>query len=249
VISYKDMGIVPEAFRNFLALLGWSPGAAGKHADGRDREIFSSEEFIQLFTLSGISKSNAVFDNDKLAWFNTEWIRRYSAQDLLPLIESEWAKFGFKSTRSEPEVLAAIDLLKPRARNLTDFATAFRAYFSDDFSCDPAAVAKFLKDASTRELLVELGDRYASLPEFTEASAEQTLRAFAEEKGVKPGVLINGARVALTGQAVAPSLFAVMVNLGKERVVRRLRAAASISPAPDAQTEANQTSAEARQPA
>ncbi|MDQ1694373.1 MAG: glutamyl-tRNA synthetase [Acidobacteriaceae bacterium] len=253
VISYKDMGIVPEAFRNFLTLLGWSPGAAGKDADGRDREIFSSEELIQLFTLGGISKSNAVFDNDKLAWFNTEWIRRYSAQDLLPLIESEWEKFGFRPTRSDGDVLAAIDLLKPRARNLTDFAAAFRAYFSDEYSFDPAALAKFLKDASTRELLVELGDRYASAAEFTEISAEQILRAFAEEKGVKPGVLINGARVALTGQAVAPSLFAVMVNLGGDRVVRRLRAAASITP-PDAQTQAvqepaKQTGAEARQPA
>ena len=78
VISYKEMGIVPEAFRNFLALLGWTPKAAEK-----DREIFSSEELIQLFSLDGISKSNAVFDNDKLAWFNTEYIRAYSSEKLL----------------------------------------------------------------------------------------------------------------------------------------------------------------------
>src|SRR6201997_3377063 len=83
VTSYKDMGIMPEAFRNFLALLGWAPGPAH-----RDREIFSSDELIQLFSLEGISKSNAVFDSDKLAWFNTEWIRRYSAEQLLPLIEA-----------------------------------------------------------------------------------------------------------------------------------------------------------------
>ena len=106
---------------------------------------------------------------------------------------------------------------------------SFCAYFSDDFTFDPAAVTKFLKDSTTRDLLVELGGRYDSAPEFTEASAEQLLRAFAEEKGVKPGVLINGARVALTGQAVAPSLFAVMLALGRERVVRRLQSAASIS--------------------
>jgi glutamyl-tRNA synthetase len=103
-------------------------------------------------------------------------------------------------------------------------------------------VAKFLKDETTRQLLVELSGRYAAVPEFTEASAEQTLRGFAEEKAVKPGVLINGARVALTGQAVAPSLFAVMVALGRERVERRLHAASSI-PAPA------ETSAEAPQPA
>ena len=231
VISYKEMGIVPEAFRNFLALLGWTPGAAGKDADGRDREVFSSEELIQLFTLEGISKSNAVFDNDKLAWFNTEWIRRLSAPALLPLIEEEWKKTGLTPERSEADVLTAIDLLKPRARNLTDFAVAFRAYFSDVFDYDAAAVAKFLKDPATRDLLVALGDRYAEAAEFTEASTEATLRSFAEAHSLKPGVLINGARVALTGQGVAPSLFAVMMALGRQRVVDRLRAAAAI-PAP-----------------
>ena len=231
VISYKDMGIVPEAFRNFLALLGWSPGAAGKDADGRDREIFGSEELIRLFSLEGISKSNAVFDNDKLAWFNTEWIRRYTAEQLLPLIEAEWVKSKFWTARTAAETLAAIELLQPRARNLTDFATSFRAYFSDEFPLDPAAVAKFLKDDSTRALLAELGIRYAGQTEFSEVSAEQVLRSFAEEKGVKAGALINGARVALTGQAVAPSLFAVMVVLGRDRVVKRLAAAHEIAAA------------------
>lgn len=225
VISYKEMGIVPEAFRNFLALLGWTPGAAGKDANGKDRELFSSDELIQLFSLDGISKSNAVFDNDKLAWFNTEYIRAYDPEKLLPLIEEEWAKVEFTPDRPKQEVLAAIELVKPRARNLKDFATAFLAYFGDKFTYDTAAVTKFLKEESVRKQLVELAARYESAPEFTEASTEQVLRSFAEEKGVKAGGLINGARVALTGQAVAPSLFAVMVNLGKDRVVKRLAVA------------------------
>ncbi|HVJ08210.1 MAG TPA: glutamate--tRNA ligase [Acidisarcina sp.] len=228
VISYKDMGIVPEAFRNFLSLLGWSPGAAGKDADGKDREIFSSEELIQLFSLEGISKSNAVFDNDKLAWFNTEYIRAYPVEKLLPLIEEEWEKAGLKPTRTPGEIAAAIELLKPRARNLKDFAGAFKAYFTDTFEFDTAAVTKFFKDDSLRGRLVELAARYKAAPEFTEASTEQVLRAFAEEKGMKAGALINGARVALTGQGVAPSLFAVMVSLGKERVVKRLATAGEI---------------------
>lgn len=217
VIAYKDMGIVPEAFRNFLALLGWSPGPAHK-----DREIFSSEDLVQLFTLDGISKSNAVFDNDKLAWFNTEYIRAYDSARLLPLIETEWRAAEFTPTRSGDEILAAIDLLKPRARSLKDFAGAFRAYFSDDFEYDPAAVTKFLADASLPALLQELAARYAGAAEFSEASAEEVLRTFAADKGLKAGVLINGSRVALTGQAVAPSLFAVMTSLGRERVVQRL---------------------------
>ncbi len=221
VLAYQDMGIVPEAFRNFLALLGWTPGSGGQ-------ELFSSDELIHLFSLSGIAKSNAVFDNDKLAWFNTEWIRRYSPQELMPLIEEEWAKSEFHPDRSREEIFAAIALLQPRARSLKDFAGAFRGYFSDAYEFDTAAVAKFVPDERLRGLLVELGERYEKLSEFSEATAEQLLRAFAEEKGVKAGALINGSRVALTGQAVAPSLFAVMAALGKERVVKRLEGAGAI---------------------
>ncbi len=223
VISYKEMGIVPEAFRNFLSLLGWTPGQVKDEA-GKDREIFGSDELIQLFSLDGISKSNAVFDNDKLAWFNMEWIRKYPAEKLLPLIEVEWDKAKLEPSRRPEDILTTIDLVKQRARNLTDFAGSFRAYFTDEFPYDAAAVTKFLSDESARGLLVELAARYKSATEFTEATTEAVLRGFAEEKAVKAGILINGARVALTGQGVAPSLFAVMVALGKERVVARLLA-------------------------
>ncbi|HEY0757809.1 MAG TPA: glutamate--tRNA ligase [Acidisarcina sp.] len=233
VISYKELGIVPEAFRNFLALLGWTPrdsawASSTKDAAGKEREIFGSEELISLFSLDGISKSNAVFDNDKLAWFNTEYIRAYPAGKLLPLIEEEWSRINFVPQQSREALLSLIDLLKPRARSLRDFSGAFLAYFRDDFEFDAAAVGKFFKDDELRTLLVELGLRYQGESEWTEASTEQLLRSFAEQKQVKAGLLINGARVALTGQGVAPSLFAVMVALGKERVVRRLSAAAAI---------------------
>jgi glutamyl-tRNA synthetase len=231
VLAYQDMGIMPEAFRNFLALLGWTPGK-----EDAQKELFASGELIELFSLSGIARSNAVFDNDKLAWFNTEWIRRYGPKELLPLIQEEWTKTGFASNRTVEEILATIALLQPRARNLKDFAAAFRGYFSDAYEYDTAAVAKFLPDERSRALLVELGDRYQHLDEFTEPAGEQLLRAFAEEKGVKAGSLINGSRVALTGQGVAPSLFAVMAALGKDRVVKRLKAAGAI-PSPQGKSE------------
>lgn len=221
VISYKDEGIVPEAFRNFLSLLGWTPPPGTK-------EMLGDEELIQLFSLEGISHSNAVFDRPKLDWFNTEYIRAYPAEKLLPLIEEEWQKAGVQVAGNREHLLATIELLKPRARNLKDFANSFRAFFSDAYENDPAAVEKFLKDAAVREMLVELGGLYASAPEFTEASTEHVLRDLATAKGVKAGGLINGARVALTGQAVAPSLFAVMVNLGREKTVARLQGAKEI---------------------
>jgi glutamyl-tRNA synthetase len=229
VMAYKEMGIVPEAFRNFLALLGWSPGEGAKQPDGSDREIFSTEELIQMFSLAGIAHSNAVFNNEKLAWYNTEYIRAYDPSRLQPLIEEEWRAVNYQPLRSPEEILAAIALLQPRARSLKDFASTFLAYFGDQYSMDEAAVKKFLSDAAVRQMLAELGRRYAALADFTEVSTEELLRAYAAEKEVKAGVLINGARVALTGQAVAPSLFAVMLCLGRATVVRRLEAAVELT--------------------
>jgi glutamyl-tRNA synthetase len=218
VMAYRDEGIVPEAFRNFLALLGWTPPQGTP-------EVLGDAELVRLFGLDGISRSNAVFDRAKLDWFNTEYIRSYSAEKLLPLIEEEWTKAGLTPERTDRDwLLATIDLLKSRARSLKDFPTSFRAFFTDTFQPDPAAVEKFLKDDGVRQMLAELGGRYAASSNgFNEQEAEKVLRDFAAEKNVKAGALINGARVALTGQGVAPSLFAVMVALGKEKTVARLR--------------------------
>jgi glutamyl-tRNA synthetase len=142
----------------------------------------------------------------------------------LPLIEEEWTKAGLNPARHERDwLLSTIELLKPRARSLKDFAGSFRAFFVDDFDPDPAAVDKFLQVENVRRLLIELGGRYATSEDFTEQETEKILRDFSAEKGMKAGALINGARVALTGQAVAPSLFAVMTALGKDAVVGRLR--------------------------
>jgi len=217
VIAYREEGIVPEAFRNFLALLGWTPPEGTK-------EVLGDAELIRLFNLDSISRSNAVFDRAKLDWFNTEYIRAYSAERLLPLIEDEWKKVGLAPAADREALLATIDLLKPRARSLKDFAVSFRAFFSDEFEPDPAAVEKFLKDDSVRKMLLELGERYSAIEDFSEPETEKILRDFAAEKGVKAGALINGARVALTGQGVAPSLFAVMQSLGRDRTSARLRA-------------------------
>ena len=106
VIAYRDEGIVPEAFRNFLALLGWTPPASG--ADGAAAEILGDQQLIQLFDLNGISHSNAVFDRAKLDWFNTEYIRAYPAEKLLPLIQEEWHKAGLEPAHTDPR-LAACD--------------------------------------------------------------------------------------------------------------------------------------------
>jgi glutamyl-tRNA synthetase len=221
-MAYREEGIVPAAFRNFLGLMGWTPPEGSP-------EVMSDAAMIDRFGLEGISKSNAVFDRAKLDWFNTEYIRSYPAETLLPFLEQEWEKAGIRPVHDRKQLLSTIDLLKPRARSLKDFATSFAAFFSDDFQVDAAAAEKFLNTDSVRQMIVELSQRYrGSSAEFSEQEAEAGLRALAAEKNVKAGILINGARVALTGQAVAPSLFAVMLSLGKERTVKRLQAAADI---------------------
>src|ERR1039458_1628749 len=162
VIAYKEEGIVPEAFRNFLALLGWTPPDSSK-------EVMDDRELIDLFDLSGIAKSNAVFDRGKLDWFTSDSLRACPAVQLLPLIEEEWKKVDLIPFQTSRGAMAAtVDLVKPRARNLKDFATLFRAYFSDSFEVDPAAVQKFLKDDAVREMLVELASRYENEAVFSE---------------------------------------------------------------------------------
>jgi glutamyl-tRNA synthetase len=116
-----------------------------------------------------------------------------------------------------------VDLLRARFFYLTDFASRGRAYFADDFPID-AKAAENLEKPGAREGLRELGARLKASEEFTETSVEAELRKVAEERGVKAGILINGARAALTGQSVGPSAFHVFTALGKERAVARLLA-------------------------
>src|SRR5262249_50581815 len=219
VMSYQEQGILPEAMRNFLALLGWSPGT--------DQELFDDDELIRAFSLEGISKANAVFNPDKLMWFNAQYIARLPHEKLVPHLKPEYIKAGLWRDSLEKEknqwVRSLIDLYRPRAKVLQDFPRQSRFFFLDHVEYDPAAVEKFLKDDSVRRYLHTLGERLQTLPEFTHQSLEQAVRGLADELGVKPAVLMNPSRVALTGQAIAPGLFDVMLLLGREKTVHRLR--------------------------
>ena len=218
VTAYRDQGYLPEAFRNFLALLGWAPGD--------DSEKMSTEELIQRFSLKGINKSNAVFNLEKLGWLNSQYLSASSAADLAPYVKQELEKAGLwdpeydKSRRTW--FLEFIDLLKTRARLLPDFVANGKAFLSDSYEIDSAARDKFLRDPSLEALLPELASRLAQLSDFNLATCEAALRGFAEEKQVKAGLLINAARALLTGKAVAPPIFEVMVILGQKRTVERL---------------------------
>jgi glutamyl-tRNA synthetase len=233
VTTYRDRGFLPEAFRNFLALLGWSPGD--------DREVFSTEELLAAFTLEGIGRSNAILtfsETDPRQWtdrkalfINQQYLSRMPLPELLPKVEEVLKRHGqwdeaFAEGGARREWFAgAVDLLRARFITLEDFADGGRPFFDETFDMDPEAVDKNLKkEPRLAEWLPELGRRYAELDPFDHASAETVLRAYADELGVKAGLLINGARTAVTGRSVGPSLFDVLVCLGRDRVARRLQA-------------------------
>jgi glutamyl-tRNA synthetase len=231
VNMYRAEGFLPEAFRNFLALLGWSPGG--------DEEFLRTKDLLEKFSLEGVSRTNGVFDRAKLEWFNTQYLQKLPIEELLPEVEAElkrsklWKDEWAAGAAPGPDVRdhawfsKTVDLLRPRIRVLPNFSDWARAFFSDDFPIDEAARAKFWKDAQVPALLTKLADALAALTEWNHDACDHASRAVAEAAGVKAGMLINATRVAIVGQAVAPPLFDTMVVLGQQRVVGRLRKAIS----------------------
>ena len=222
VNMYRREGFLPEAFRNFLSLLGWSPGG--------DEEYLRTSELLEKFSLEGVSRTNGVFDRAKLEWFNTQYLQKLPIEDLLPEVQGQLKQDGlwkeqWASGAGHEWFSKTVDLLRPRIRLLPDFSTWSRAFFNDEFAIDPAAKAKFWKDEKVPGLLAKLAEALAGLPEWNHDACDHAARKVAEEAGVKAGLLINATRVAIVGQAVAPPLFDTMVVLGQERVVWRLRQA------------------------
>jgi glutamyl-tRNA synthetase len=231
--TYRDNGFVPAAFTNFLALLGWSPGS------GEEKEIYSLDELIEKFSLEQIHRSNAVFNfhendprhwtDDKALWMNAEYIRTSPLEDLLPLVKAELKSAKLWKDEYDDDERGwyeqAIELIRHRFFTLNDFSAQGRAYFSEDYDFDPAAIAKNItKFPDLREWLPELAGRFESTSEpFTEENIETVVKAFTEEKGTKLGVIMNGARTLLTGVAVGPSMLSVFEILGKDRSITRLR--------------------------
>ncbi len=218
--EYEKQGYLPEAMVNFLALLGWSPG-------GND-ELFTRDELVARFTLEGISGGNAVFNPEKLDWFNQQHIMRLPADDVLNRIRPDLEALGWWSDdllgERGPWMTSVIELLKPRAKKISDIAPQMRAFLSDDLIFDDAAVQKHLSDPLLADHLRAWTDVLEQVTRFDAATLEASLRALAEVRGIKPGVLIHATRVAVTGQGNSPGLFEVLELIGRDRVVDRLAA-------------------------
>jgi len=211
--EYEAQGYLPEAMINFLALLGWSPGG--------DREVLTREELISLFALEDISGGNAVFNVEKLDWFNQQHIMKMDAAEIALRLSKTPGVF-LTTQKSDTNLDSAIDLVKPRAKKLSDIPAMLAPFVQDHVERDPAAVDKYLSAPDLKGHLSAWRDRLESVEAFDAQSLESALRDLAAGRGIKPGLLIHATRVAVTGQAVSPGIFEVLALVGRDRVLSRL---------------------------
>lgn len=221
VMTYEAAGFLPQAYVNFLCLLGWNPKD--------NREQMSIEELTAAFSFEGINRSNAVVNfteedpiDPKAAWLNGQHLRTMPVAELAPLVRQRLTAAGLSVPYTDEEFLLVLDILRPRMTTLNDFTVLTRAYFTDDWEMHPTALER-LNAPGAREGLRVLADRLEATPEFSEASIEAALKQVAAEMGLKPGVLINGSRAALSGQPVGPSAYAVFIAVGRQRAIARLK--------------------------
>ena len=224
VMEYARQGVLPEAMVNFLSLLGWSPGAG-------DRELFGKEELVEVFSLDGISGGNAVFNPEKLDWFNQQHMMRLGPDELARRLRPALQAAGlWDDTYLEERhawFFAVIELFKPRVKRLDDFITQGRFFFADEIEYDQAAASKHLRGMGDH--LIAFDAACAELATFDPGSIEVALRTVADGRHVKAAALIHASRVAVTGKGVSPGLFEVLALLGRIRVHDRLGAAARLA--------------------
>jgi glutamyl-tRNA synthetase len=220
VDEYRQAGYLPEAFVNYLALLGWAPGG--------DRELVSPQEIIELFDLSKVRKTAAQFDQRKLDWLNSQYIKRTPVPELANLLAQRLIARGWLSAnydRARLERIAA--LLQDRLRVLEDIEEEHSFFFQEPLQYQDEAVAQFLRQDGVAKRLLELRDRLSTLSTFETAVLEEATRALVAGQQLQSKDLIHPVRVAVTGRAVSPPLFESMSILGRDTVLRRLEYAAT----------------------
>jgi len=219
VEAYRAMGYLPAALRNYLVRLGWSHG---------DQEIFSTEEMIAAFDLSGIGRSAARFDFAKLASLNGHYMRQTDDQSLVSLFEdflghtADGAALKAKlNPATRAQLLQAMPSLKERAKTLVDLIDAVYFIFADrPIEIEPKAQA--LLTPENRALLAKLKAVLGSVTPWSGATTEAAVRAFAEQNDLKLGAIAQPLRAALTGRTTSPGIFEVLAVLGRQECLSRL---------------------------
>ncbi len=222
VREYREMGYLPGAMVNFLALLGWS-------LDDKT-EVMSTEELTESFSLDRVSKSGAMFDTKKLEWMNGHYIRAMEPGDLADALLDYWRAFPAEGIEPLPErdlVVRIVPLVRERLKTLADAAPLVGFFFRDCVEYEAAELVQRKMDAAaTKQALSGVHDALAGLDSFDEESIEAALRELAGELDLKVGQLLGSIRVATTGLKVAPPLFGTLEILGRERSLEAIGEAA-----------------------
>jgi glutamyl-tRNA synthetase len=212
--TYIEGGYLPEAVRNYLCLLGWSPKD--------NREKLELEEVARLFELEKVHRKNAAFDLDKCIWLNGEYVRELGDERFQELGRQALQKTGIDLSKFSPDYMrAALETCKGKFKIFSELPAYCGFYFIDDFAYSVEGVAKHFVPESKPNLLA-VREAFAALENFGAASLETALKATAVQLGVKVGVLVHPTRLAVTGSNAGPSLYHLLEILGKEKVLARL---------------------------
>ena len=220
VLEYREMGYVPEAMVNLLALLGWS-------LDDKT-EVFSTEELVERFSLERVSKAGAVFNVDKLSWLNGHYIRQMSREQLTDVLLDYWRIYPPDEIPDLPDrahMLRIVPMIHDRLKTLRDAAPLLPFFFRDAEYDPQELVQKGMDTDVTRRALEEALSRMESVQAFDAESLDALLRPLADELGLKVRQLFGTLRIALTGLQVSPPLFESMEVLGRDRTLAAIRTA------------------------
>ncbi|MEW6185421.1 MAG: glutamate--tRNA ligase [Thermodesulfobacteriota bacterium] len=215
VLAYREMGYLPQALINYLVRLGWAHG---------DEEIFSKEELIQKFSLSQVGKSAGVFNQEKLLWLNSHYIKESADRDLASLLVPFLREKGFIDPGLDYLARCA-GTLKMRSKTLKEMAEAADFYLMEELTFPPEAVKKIFALPESGRILETVSGALAEISEWGENPLEKAFKAVIEQTGIPMKQLAPPLRLALTGKTSSPGLFEVMVALGRERTLKRLQKA------------------------
>ena len=214
VASYIEQGYVPEAVRNYLCLLGWSPKD--------NREKIDIDEIVKLFELEKINRRNAAFDLDKCFWLNGQYITQMSLDRFIELAQPFLEKADI-DVSDKNYLRAVLSIVKEKIKLLSDVSEWTRYFFIEDYEFDPAAVQKVFGKPEATERLIALRDEFTRIENWNLETLESTLKNLAKKLGCKTGDLVHPARVAVSGRSVGPSLYHMLEVMGKERVLKRFQ--------------------------
>ncbi len=215
VTAYRDMGYLPEALINYLVRLGWSHG---------DQEFFTREELIRLFNLENIGHAAGVFDIEKLMSLNADHIKAAPPANLVAPLAPFLQEKGITiegDTRAEKVVAS----LSARSKTLKEMADQALFYFEEEILPEPEAARKFLTPEAL-PLLTAVADALNALDAFSEEALEGVFKGLVAQTGLKLGKIAQPVRVALSGRTASPGIYEIMIIIGRERVIARLRKAA-----------------------